>query len=360
MGALALAPVLGCSSGEGTQPYAAAVDGVWAAAPDVLEPKSPLLMRELVRYATLAPSSHNTQCWRFRLVESIPERRVDILPDFARRCPVVDPDDHHLFVSLGCAAENLVQAALAYGLKGEAALDRDSSAVRVALDPAPAIRSPLFDAIPTRQTTRSEYDGRPLTVADLESIARAAAGPGVQVLLVTERAGMERVLEYIVAGNTAQLGDPAFVAELVHWIRFDEREAVETGDGLFSRCSGNPAMPPWLGRRLLPLALSAKGENDKYARQIRSSAGIAVFSSEVSDAPQWVQVGRAFQRFALQATVLGIRHAHVNQPVEVPALRDELARSLAIGAVRPDLVVRFGRGPEMPRSLRRPVEDVLL
>jgi hypothetical protein len=27
-----------------------------------------------------------------------------ILPDLSRRCPAVDPDDHHLFVSLGCAA----------------------------------------------------------------------------------------------------------------------------------------------------------------------------------------------------------------------------------------------------------------
>jgi hypothetical protein len=25
------------------------------------------LLRELVRYATLAPSSHNTQCWKFRM-----------------------------------------------------------------------------------------------------------------------------------------------------------------------------------------------------------------------------------------------------------------------------------------------------
>jgi hypothetical protein len=65
---------------------------------------SDALQRELVRYATLAPSSHNTQCWRFKLEKNL----ISILPDFARRCPAVDPDDHHLFVSLGCATENLV------------------------------------------------------------------------------------------------------------------------------------------------------------------------------------------------------------------------------------------------------------
>ena len=67
------------------------------------------LSQELVRYATLAPSSHNTQCWKFALEG----KGITILPDLSRRTLAVDPDDHRLFVSLGCATENLVQAALA-------------------------------------------------------------------------------------------------------------------------------------------------------------------------------------------------------------------------------------------------------
>ena len=98
-------------------------------------------LRELVRYATLAPSSHNTQCWKFALAE----RSVSILPDYSRRCPVVDPDDHHLFVSLGCAAENLVQAAPAMGFHCEAAFDGEAAEVlNCALAPAP---SPHFSHI---------------------------------------------------------------------------------------------------------------------------------------------------------------------------------------------------------------------
>ncbi len=54
------------------------------------------------------------------------------------------------------------------------------------------------------------------------------------------------------------------------------------------------------------------------------------------------------------------RTAHLNQPVEVAALRPQFARLLGITSERPDLVIRFGRGPELPRSLRRPVETVLL
>jgi hypothetical protein len=69
--------------------------------------------RKLVRFATLAAKSHNTQPWKF----TISDRHVTIAPDLSRRCPAVDPDDHHVFASLGCAAENLVRAAAAMGLK---------------------------------------------------------------------------------------------------------------------------------------------------------------------------------------------------------------------------------------------------
>ena len=69
--------------------------------------------------------------------------------------------------------------------------------------------------------------------------------------------------------------------------------------------------------------------------------------------------GRACQRFALQATALGIKTAFVNQPVEVARLRPELAALAGLPGRRPDIVMRFGRGPAMPFSARRPVEEVL-
>lgn len=101
------------------------------------------------------------------------------------------------------------------------------------------------------------------------------------------------------------------------------------------------------------------GENGKYARQLRSSAGVAVFLAGQADKANWLEVGRCCQRFALQATALGLRYAFLNQPVEVPSLRDGFAALAGIPGHRPDLAVRFGYGPGLPRSLRRPVGQVL-
>ncbi|MGF1568370.1 MAG: Acg family FMN-binding oxidoreductase [Nodosilinea sp.] len=314
-------------------------------------------LQDLVRYGTLAASSHNTQCWRFR----VDEQSITILPDLSRRCPVVDPDDHHLYVSLGCAAENILQAAKAQGLAGQVRFDQaGDGAVRmifVSCDPEP---TPLVEAIPHRQCSRTEYDGQPLPLKELDLLAAAGTGAEVRVVMLTSAAELATVEEFVVRGNTAQLRNPAFVKELISWIRFNPAEAERQGDGLYSATSGNPSLPSWLGRWMLPLLLKPKPENEKCARQLRSSAGVAVFVSEVSDPAHWVEVGRCYERFALQATALCIRHAFLNQPVEEAALRPEFAQALGLGGGRPDLVVRFGRGPGMPRSPRRPIEAVLV
>ncbi len=313
--------------------------------------------RELVRYATLAASSHNTQCWKFK----IEDQRISILPDESRRCPAVDPDNHHMFVSLGCATENLIQAAQAFGKHGAVSFDSAiSDSVNVTLEPSTAIVSPLFTAIPQRQCTRTEYDSRPVSADDLKALEAAGSGKGVHVLMLTEPAKLEQVLEYVVQGNTTQMSDRPFVEELEAWIRFGYDEVVSKGDGLFSGSTGNPVIPRWLGMKMFNLFFTAKNENDKYAKQIRSSAGIAVFVSEKNDKEHWVETGRCYERFALQATALGIKNAFLNQPVEVAALRPQFASALEIEYRRPDLVARFGYGTETPRSLRRPLDQVIL
>ncbi len=112
-----------------------------------------------MRYTTLAASSHNTQCWKFK----IQQNSIVVLPDFTRRCPAVDPDNHHLFVSLGAATENLLQAALYNGLHGEINVNDDAmQSINIDLLPTKPIESPLFKAIPHRQCTRAEYDSKPL------------------------------------------------------------------------------------------------------------------------------------------------------------------------------------------------------
>ena len=317
--------------------------------------KSPDLL-DFVRLATLAASGHNTQPWLF----GVRSERIDILPDFSRRTPVVDPDDHHLFASLGCAAENLAVAAGSRGRPGEVRFNSENrGAVAFEFKAGAAADSNLADAIARRQSTRALYDGNALSAADLKALAAAADVPGVDLVLFTQRPQIDRIRDLVLAGNDAQMADPAFLRELKGWLRFSPREAIASGDGLFSAASGSPPLPAWLGPLAFDITFKAAAERDKYARHLASSAGVAVFVSQRDDPEHWMLAGRACQRFSLQATALGIKTAFINQPVEVARLRPELASLAGLPGRRPDIVMRFGHGPEMPFSARRAVETVL-
>lgn len=313
--------------------------------------------QDLVRMSTLAANGHNTQPWKFRLDAT----GIKILPDLSRRTTVVDPDDHHLYVSLGCAAENLVIAARANGRRADVTIeDAPEPQINIALRSGAASDGALYEAIPLRQSTRSVYDGQQISSDDINLLKVAAQQDGVSVLIFTEQAQREAISEFVIEGNSAQMSDPAFVAELRDWLRFSPDSALETGDGLFGACSGNPVVPEWIGGRLFGTFFTKDAENSKYRDQIRSSAGVAVFIGDRDDPLHWINVGMSFERFALQATALGIRNAHINQPIEVPQVRPEFAHWLGMPDARPDLVVRFGRAPAMPMSLRRPIEDVII
>ncbi len=126
--------------------------------------------RELIRLGSLAASSHNTQPWKFTAGGG----SIRILPDFSRRCPVVDPHDAHLFKSLGCAAENVVHAAAAQGLRADVEFDDNDRVVVVQLTADPTCgETALARAIPLRQCTKARYDGRAL---DSEGTRHTRAG----------------------------------------------------------------------------------------------------------------------------------------------------------------------------------------
>ena len=311
----------------------------------------------LVHYATLAANSHNTQPWLF----SQAGNTVSIRPDMTRATPAADPDYHHLYASLGCAAENLSLAAMAGGSKTSVNFNPEGEgAVEIKQGAGSADSDGLFEAIVERQCTRSEYDGRSVSAGEISQLETAAKVDGCKVIVIPDRDRIEQMLALAITANTIQVEDAKFAEELKRWLRFNGSQAAETRDGLYSACTGNPSLPPFLGRVMFDLLFAAGSENDKLAKHVRSSSGLAVFVTEKDDKAHWVQSGRCYQRFALRATTLGIRHAFVNQLVDVPAVRVEFSQVLGIADQRADLVVRYGYAPAMPRSLRRPIEEVIV
>ena len=62
---------------------------------------------------------------------------------------------------------------------------------------------------------------------------------------------------------------------------------------------------------------------------------------------------------ALTMTALTIKSAFLNQPIEVADVRRQFQSAIKLGNALPQLLVRFGYADPMPRSLRRPVGQVI-
>lgn len=312
-------------------------------------------MREMIRYATLAPNGHNTQPWKF----SIKENAIEIFPDYSRQLPVVDSNHRELWISLGCALENLLLAAAASGYAANVLYPSTNEVITVNLTKDTPQPNPLVKAIPVRQNTRSEYNGQPVNQADLNLLQEIQGEPGVVTQFLTDSEKIETALEYVNQGNLVQYADTAFLDELIDWLRFNKKEALRSRDGLYSRCSGNPEVPRWLGKSFVA-GTKPQQQADLDAKKLRSSSGAVVIASDADDLTGWVRTGQVYERLALQMTARNIKSALLNQPIEVSSIRTQFQSAMGLKNANPQLLVRFGYADPLPHSLRRPVDEVLI
>lgn len=311
---------------------------------------------KIIRYAAKAPSGHNTQPWRFKTGND----RIYVLPDFSRALPVVDADDHALYISLGCALENLVIAANEFKFKTnvEFAGEESKPQIVVKLSAAPVTdKSGLFCYIVKRQVTRSKFKPEKVPGNLLSELFYETEGVHVRLFLSDEEINF--LTPYIVEGNSLQFGNKAFVNELVSWMRFSEKEVMTKGDGIWSASMGLPCTGRFIGNIVMKNFVSAGTEEKRLKKLIRASAGFALFMVEKNDPYHWIKLGQVFQQFGLRATKHQVSHSHLNMPCEELQVRNKLVRDLHLHDLTPLLLIRFGYSDPMPYSFRRNLCNLL-
>ena len=315
----------------------------------------------LIKYAVKAPSGHNSQPWKFKLEKN----SITIFPDYQRVLPVADPDNHELFISLGCALENLIIAAGYFGYHTDIELNMGvpfKESIRVVLSSGNNQNyDQLFKNIETRQSTRSKYNKALIPPADIEKLNEAGKQDQVLFLLYTESGQIDPFIEITKRATVLKLSKKEFIKELMQWVRFNRKTAKETGDGLYSGAFGSPSVPKWLGKLFLNLTYDPKREGRKNVNLLKNSSGLLIFIAKRNNKEAWVNLGRSFQRVALTATSLNINYAHINSACEEIATRKNLAEELQLNPEeRPLLIIRIGYSAKRPYSFRRPLEEVLI
>lgn len=319
-----------------------------------------LVLRNAVAAAVMAPSSHNTQPWRFRITGST----LDLLADPERQLKVIDRDRRQLVQSCGCALFNARVAIRAMGYKDEVTVMLVDNEVPEHLAsihlgplhiPTETDRK-LMTAIGCRATNRRAFLPRPVPPAAFDQLAAAAAAEGAKLVRLEppQKAALAALVE---EADQQQLGDPAFRDELSRWlappgslrrdgIPFVEKEYGSSVPLSHLRVLRSPVLGEVFG--VLEEAL------------VRGAPVVAVLGTERDDAESWLRCGEALEAVLLHATTLGLSAAFLNQVLEIPALRARVA-ALVPEAGHPQMVLRLGvpAEPIERRAPRRNVADVL-
>ncbi len=314
---------------------------------------------KIIKYAAKAPSGHNTQPWKFKTgIDSI-----SILPDFRRALPVVDSDYHALYISLGCALENLIIAASQFNYETKIKIDCNENETFILIDlfeSREIIKNGLFDYIVKRQVTRNNYNQLKIHDSVLSELFNNNTYEGIHVKLFINEAEIEKLKPYIIEGSNLQFSNKAFVKELVSWFRFSEKEVMRKGDGLWSASMGLPNMGRFIGSIVMKNFVSASSEAKRWVKLISASAGFALFMVEKNDPKHWIKLGQSFQRFGLKATRFHVSHAHVNMPCEELPVREKLIHDFQLKDLTPLLLIRFGNSKSLPYSFRRNINDLIV
>ncbi|QDT96490.1 Acg family FMN-binding oxidoreductase [Gimesia aquarii] len=308
-------------------------------------------LRFLIRYAILAPSSHNTEPWLYRIHDD----QIDLFYDESRWLKVADSDQRELHISVGCALENLLIAAEHFGLEHQVSFlpgnDEPSLCANVTFREqekrAPYRPDELFSMIPVRHTNHGQCEDREIPGDLLQQLQDTCVEDSLMLHLTADDEIKQKVDELVVRGDAIEFSDPAFREELAQWV----------GQGVFGT--------GWLMSKIAKLAVCYIDMGNTQAKKdsevLMSSPILGLISSKTDDRMSQLQVGQVYERLSLLAALHGIWCQPMSQIVQVPELKSELATLIPQQGLTPQHPFRIGYAPaEKHHTPRRPFKEVLV
>ena len=314
----------------------------------------------LVRAAILAANPHNSQPWRFRVADNA----IDVFADFGRNIGAIDPFLREMTMGIGCALENLLIAAAHEGYAAEVTLlpdpDNPAHAAHILLSSGTRTVSPLYDAIPRRQTNRGPYEtGRSVPVDLLDALAALGADlSGTKVTWFSTPDARKRVGELIVAATEAIVADRQQSADSAKWFRTSWQQLQTLRDGITLDAQSLPRFINAAAKILPPLSQESADQAWLQATRERHVATAAAFGlitvPNARDNAMRIRGGRLWQRMHLWATTKSLAVQPLNQMAERADRELQLGIEPRFGAALKELVVDANSQALMPFRIGYP------
>jgi len=331
------------------------MDGIW---------------QEILDDARWAPSPHNTQPW---LVKLLSPEAAELYALRARLLPVEDPEGRFAMAAQGIFLEALDVAAAKLGLMVEAqpefpalGVDADERPLVARLRLGPREEPARFAAplLQRRRTSRLPYDGRPVDNEALGELSTIAAELEHRASFTSDPTLVDWVVSLNADTVFYDLDEDDRRTEIGLWTHLSERAALARGDGFSPRSLGFPA--PFVRlffhrhgvfRPGLVRALARR----LYLHSTRGTATVGWIAGSWSTPAECLAAGRMLLRFWLALTAHGLYIQPFGSVITSPTAHARLAERLRIREAQREvwLLLRIGSGPEPPRSVRRPLPEIL-
>ena len=327
---------------------------------------TPELLRDLVAEARLAPSVHNIQPTRWRV---LPDGRLALVDDKTVRAPVADASGHDVRISHGAALEGMCLALNRRGLAaadigvGEQHLSPQYAALCTMSIRAGAACDRLRDRVVRRMSWRGTFTASPEDEAALRQLAAARD----DAIVIRDRAAIVEIAAWADAAEYSFLRSADHRRELLQWMRLSPSHPLYSESGLNREALAMNAIEATGARFVLgllfpvvdKLGLGPSLVSDRA--KASSAAAIVLFTRPEGEDP--FVSGRHFYRVWLEIDRAGFSACPISALADHAVFNGKLR---ALGHVadgkRLVNVFRIGRPStqQSPRHFRLPVDQLIV
>ncbi|MEV0902823.1 nitroreductase [Actinoplanes sp. NPDC049802] len=299
-----------------------------------------------------APSMYNSQPWAFRLRDGA----IEVLADPGRQLSVADGGGWAMRLALGAATFNARLAMAWAGTPADVMLLPDSSEPDVIARLTPGRQRPptyterdLYAAIERRHSNRDPFWPDPVPADVRVRLIEAARVEGAWLDLLVGMTALSGFSEIAHSADRVLRRDSRYQAEMVTWV---DTESSHDGIPVAAAAAVGEAQD------LLPQRNFGRRRRTP-GRDYEPEPLVAILGTGADRKLDQLMAGQALQHILLTVTDAGLASSMISQPIEVPAARDQLRRSLGRTGF-PQIALRIGYGYQGHPSPRREVTDVLI